>query len=134
MLHKLIFIEDDAATLEAASSFLRRRKYYVVTFCGGAAAIGALQSDQEIGLVVTDLRMPSPDGFDIIRAAGDLSRSNGRALPVIVLTGHATPEDEQKAIALGARCVLRKPIDLRQLMAEIDGIFEPSRRPDTLDS
>lgn len=132
MPSKLLLVEDDEANLETAASFLQRRNYQVVARPGVAGAMRALESDPEIGLVVTDLRMPGLDGFAIIRGAGDLAQKTGRTVPVIVLTGHGTPEDEQRAMALGATSFLRKPVDLRQLLAEIDGKLDAPGRHDSL--
>lgn len=132
MPSKLLLVEDDEATMETAVSFLQRRNYRVVASPGVAGAMRALESDPEIGLVVTDLRMPGPDGFAMIRGVADLAQKTGRAVPVIVLTGHGTPEDERRAMVLGATCFLRKPVDLRQLLAEIDGKLDAPGRHDSL--
>ena len=120
MAKKLLLVEDDEATLDTLSSFLHLRNHRTVSSRCVAGAIDILEKDPEIGIVLTDLRMPGPDGFDMIRSADNLARNTGRTVPVIVVTGHGTQEDEQQAMALGARCFLRKPIDLRQLLAEID--------------
>ena len=120
MPSKLLLVEDDEANLETAASFLQRRNYQVVARPGVAGAMRALESDPEIGLVVTDLRMPGLDGFAIIRGAGDLAQKTGRTVPVIVLTGHGTPEDEQQAKSFGVAHFQRKPIDLIQLRQAIE--------------
>lgn len=128
MPDKLLIVEDDDANLEMISSFLQRRNYQVLARSDVNGALSALEQDLEIGLVVTDLRMPGPDGFDMIGGVADLSRQTGRTLPVIVVTGHGTLKDEQRARGLGAKCFLRKPIDLRQLLAAIDTQLDVAER------
>lgn len=121
MANKLLLVEDDAATLEVMSSFLQRRKFRVVSCSRVVSAMDIFEKDPEIGLVVTDLRMAGADGFDMLRCISDRSRKTGEAVPVIVVTGHGTPEDENRSLALGAAFFLRKPIDLHNLLAAIGG-------------
>lgn len=64
-------------------------------------------------LVILDLVMPELDGFEVLRWI-----QKGKSpppFPVVVLTGSPNPEDETRALGLGAVSVHRKPADLREL-------------------
>ena len=116
---KLLLIDDDAATLDVMTGAFQRRGIDVVA-CGDPQQVEqALQGEPAIGAVVTDLRMPGFDGFEVLRRAGEWSRSRGSALPVFVVTGHGTTDEEQRAMALGARLFLRKPLDLPVLLGHV---------------
>lgn len=116
---KLLLIDDDAATLDVMTGAFERRGIGVVP-CGDPQQVEqALHGEPSIGAVVTDLRMPGLDGFEVLRRAGDWSRARGATLPVFVVTGHGTVEEEQKAMALGARLFLRKPVDLPVLLGHV---------------
>ncbi len=116
---KLLLIDDDAATLEVMAGAFERRGIGVVP-CGDPQQVEqALHGEPSIGVVVTDLRMPGLDGFEVLRRAGDWSRARGVSLPVFVVTGHGTVEEEQQAMALGARLFLRKPVDLPVLLGHV---------------
>lgn len=71
-------------------------------------------------LVILDLSMPRLDGF------GLLERLRGRpgldGVPVVVLTSSASPEDESRALALGARSFHTKPADAEALGLQVRGI------------
>ena len=120
MPSKLLLVEDDEANLETAASFLQRRNYQVVARPGVAGAMRALESDPEIGLVVTDLRMPGLDGFAIIRGAGDLAQKTGRTVPVTVM---APP---LAAVPLKDSTTKARPLPVRR--AAIWSITVPSAR------
>jgi|GEM_PF-1076658 len=116
---KILLVEDDCPALEILSLFLKR--FYPVIACSsGASALRELESNPDIGLILTDLRMPGASGYDVLRSALQYSRRTGKSVPAIVLTGHGTLEDEQQARSLGARCFQRKPIDLPQLLRTIE--------------
>ncbi len=116
---KILLVEDDEPTLELLSLFLGRF-YSIVSCSSGERALNALYTISGIDLIVTDLRMPGLNGFDILRCAAEYSRRTGKPIPAIVLTGHGTPEDESKARSLGVAYFHRKPIDLTKLRTEIE--------------
>jgi CheY-like chemotaxis protein len=61
--------------------------------------------------IVTDLRMPVMDGFQLLQSA----RAHGWSIPVIVISAYADPDTRARARDLGATAFLEKPIDLREL-------------------
>lgn len=123
---KLLLIDDDAATLDVMTGAFERRGIEVVSCADPQQVEQALQGDPSVGAVVTDLRMPGLDGFEVLRRAGDWSRARGSTLPVFVVTGHGTVDEEQRAMALGARLFLRKPIDLPVLLGHVREALRPT--------
>lgn len=116
---KILLVEDDEPTLELLSLFLGR--FYFITACSsGESALKALYKNGDIDLLVTDLRMPGVNGFDILRGAAEYAKRTGRTIPAVVLTGHGTPEDEDRARSLGVTHFHRKPIDLMKLREMIE--------------
>ena len=64
---RVLLVEDDPPTLELLSQFLGRF-YSVIACSSGETAIQALYTNDSIKLIVTDLRMPGVNGFDIVSA------------------------------------------------------------------
>ena len=62
-----------------------------------------------------DLHMPEMSGFDVQSA---LARGHP-AVPVVVMTGHDTSESRTRAIQMGAKVYLCKPINDEALLAAI---------------
>ena len=72
------------------------------------------------GCIVTDLRMPSMDGIELIRALKGL----GCLLPVIVITGHADVSRAVDAMKAGATDFIEKPYESEQLLRAVRGCVE----------
>ena len=88
--------------------------YQVITAQDGAEGIKRL-ADERIGLVLTDLKLPKKDGFDVLRAA----KQENPILPVIVMTAYGTIETAVKAVKEGAYDFLTKPFDTEHLLVLI---------------
>lgn len=72
------------------------------------------------GCVVTDLRMPSMDGIELIRELKALSC----LLPVIVITGHADVSRAVDAMKAGATDFIEKPYEAEQLLRAVRSCIE----------
>jgi len=83
-------------------------------------------------LILLDLKMPGKTGFDVlswIRASPQLSR-----IPVVVLTSSVHTEDRARALELGARQYLVKPVGyaaLEKLAETVDRILQHGVQQDT---
>jgi CheY-like chemotaxis protein len=71
-------------------------------------------------LVILDLLMPEIDGFGVLEWIHE--RQNPPPFPVVVLTSSPKPEDESRALALGAVAVHRKPADVAALGETVQAI------------
>lgn len=77
----------------------------------GREALETLDRQPEIGVVVTDIRMPEMNGLEFIRQSRDRHSDVG----FIVVSGHGEAEQIIEALRLGARNYLRKPYNLLEL-------------------
>ena len=86
-----------------------------------------LQDRHDIGVVVSDIRMPGGNGLDL---ALDVATrlEDARAASIIFITGHATQEDAATAMRLGAAGFLRKPCRLAELVGAVEKGLEQARR------
>src|SRR5690242_16365727 len=72
----------------------------------GARAL-ALVATRPYDVVVTDIRMPGADGFELLAAV----KARDAATEVVLMTGYATVPDAVRAMKLGAFDYLEKPFD-----------------------
>jgi CheY-like chemotaxis protein/two-component sensor histidine kinase len=114
----ILVVDDDADTREMLQRMLASRGASVVTAGSAAEALASIESASGVGLLVTDVAMPSMDGLELVRQVRQ--RGLGEAeLPAIVLTAFVSAEDQQRAAIAGAQAHLSKPVDFSALMREI---------------
>lgn len=109
---KVLFIDDEPMLVKLASSLLGALGYQGATYVRADEAIAAFREQPEAYLAAfTDLTMPLMSGFEVARALLNIRRD----LPVFVMSGNVGHEERSKALALGAREVVAKPISMAQL-------------------
>ena len=86
----------------------------VETFPSGVEFLAAMKTHRP-DCIVLDLHMPQVNGFDV---QSGLAQSKAR-VPVVVITGHDTPESRARALEGGAAAYLLKPVDDLMLLDAI---------------
>jgi len=120
----LAVVDDDADVRVALTRLVSSAGFAVETFASGAEFLRSLE-DHEPDCLVLDLHMPEMSGFDVQSAL-----ATGHAnVPVVVITGHDTPESHARAVQLGARAYLCKPVDDEALLEAIDTAIGGASRP-----
>ncbi len=115
-MKKVLIVDDEKSFLLSLKDGLsiNNDRFQVLTAENGHAAVEVLQAEP-IDLLVTDLRLPKMDGFELLAWA---SRSQPQ-LPVIVMTAFSTPEIEARLAKLNTIQFLEKPLDLGVLQEGI---------------
>jgi DNA-binding NtrC family response regulator len=107
---RIMLLEDDTSLRKFLKIFVESRGHAVV-FDAGAGHVGLerlKRTPGEIDAILSDLRMPIADGFDVLAGA----RALDGAPPVILTSAYWTPEEVALARDLGAFALLPKPFDL----------------------
>jgi two-component system response regulator FixJ len=121
-------VDDDAAIRDSLRLFLELSGFAVQTHASAASFLAAAAG--LAGCVLTDLRMPEIDGFELQRRLAE----GGVHLPVIVMTGQADIPLAVRAMRAGAVDFLEKPFQDEQLLAAIRRALAESRRLQAADS
>lgn len=101
---------------------LERAPYDVMLVADGRAAMEALQSDQEIDLLLLDIMMPYVSGLDVLAEARKMPHR--AELPIIVLTAKGQDSDRERAFELGATDFFTKPFSPSKLLSRINEILD----------
>ncbi|MEZ4292689.1 MAG: response regulator [Myxococcota bacterium] len=104
MADSILIAEDERASAEYLKLLLEERGFEVRVAGNGVEALLALEA-RPVDLVITDLRMPSMDGFELLSHLAQRWPN----LPAIVLSGNDGVEDILEAVRLGAVNYLLKP-------------------------
>lgn len=102
----ILLVEDAYDSREMYAFFLRAAGYAVHEAADGGEAV-AMALEFRPDVIVMDLSLPSMDGLTAIASLSGNPETG--AIPVIVLSAHTFPADEQRARAAGAAAFLAKP-------------------------
>ena len=127
----VLVVEDDAATLDVLTATLRRAGLACAAAGSATQALALTDAGLSSKVIVSDIRMPDISGLEFVE---QLFRDRSGPRPEIVfVSGHAGFEDAVSALRLGARDLLRKPIDVFRLIdlvrAGIAARAEPLQPP-----
>jgi CheY-like chemotaxis protein len=116
----IVLVEDYSDTLYAIAQFLTRHGAKVFP---SPDALEGLQTVREHrpDIVLSDIRLPKRDGFELMRDIRALGAENGGNVPVIAMTAYGAARD--RTIAAGFQAHLDKPFDPDQLLEVIKSIL-----------
>lgn len=110
----VVVAEDSEATSLAVRAYLEELGGHVHVAADGVTALEC-GSWPEIEVMVVDIQLPRLDGLQVISRVRALRPS----LPIIAVTAHAMPGDEQRCLDAGATIYMAKPVPLRVLAESI---------------
>jgi two-component system, cell cycle response regulator len=121
----VLLLIDDSPSMHRLLAFkLKHEGVEFLTCFSGQEGVD-LASSNRPALILLDLNMPEMDGFQVLRALKNDSRTID--IPVIVLSGNSDPEDKVRAFELGAMDFVCKPFDIHELRARIQSAIRISR-------
>ena len=104
---RILVVDDEPKICTMLQAVLQRDGYEVQTFQDAAAALDRFRAS-DFDVVISDLRMPGVNGFELIRQI----KAIRPATPVVAVTGHGTTETAVHALQCGADDYLTKPFDI----------------------
>ncbi|HKL38120.1 MAG TPA: response regulator [Bacteroidales bacterium] len=116
---KILVIDDSETNLLLLRVVLEDEGYEVELMNDSRKAVDYI-SRHDPDLVLLDLLMPGMDGFEFMGQLKDTG-VKGR-FPVLVVTAYDSPDNMQKAKALGAADVINKPIDIPSFINKVESI------------
>ncbi|WP_375396441.1 cell cycle two-component system response regulator CpdR [uncultured Sphingomonas sp.] len=115
---RILLAEDDSVMREYLTRALERSGYAVKSVDRGTAALPLLR-DESFDLLLTDIVMPEMDGIELAQKAAEIAPD----MRVMFITGFAAVTLRAGKTMPQAR-VLSKPFHLRDLVMEVDRLFE----------
>jgi CheY-like chemotaxis protein len=120
----ILLVEDNEMNREMLSRRLSRRGFSVRIAVDGMSGF-RMAMEAIPDLVLMDMTLPDIDGLEITRRLKTDERT--RAVPIIVLTARAMPEDKKRAFEAGADDYDVKPVEIDRLLQKMRTHLE--RRP-----
>ena len=113
---RILCIDDEPEILKFLEAVLVPKGYEVIKAENGEEALEKLK-EERVDLVISDVRMPKMDGFELCRRIKGDERY--RDIPVIIITGLTETKDRIKGIEAGAEDFISKPIDQAEVLARV---------------
>jgi signal transduction histidine kinase/ActR/RegA family two-component response regulator len=118
---RVLAVDDDVDTLETLMSLLQQYGADVRTASSAAGALAVLDVWTP-DLIISDIGMPTEDGYSLIRKIRARPPERGGQVPALALTAYARVEDRLQVLAAGFQMHLPKPIEPSELLAVVSSL------------
>jgi putative two-component system response regulator len=119
---RILIVDDQEPNVTLLKSLLDVSGFGNVTSSTDSSKAVGLCAQLEPDLLLLDLQMPAPDGFEVMSQLEPWTKGRTR-LPILVLTADATPETKRRALAAGATDFLSKPFDTTEVVLRIRNLL-----------
>ncbi len=119
---RILIIDDEEGVREVLKLYLESEKYLIIEADNGEEGIKKMREGAnllQVGLIITDIRMPQVNGVEMI----DYLRKNAPSKPILVLTGYPDSELAVSLLKKGVKEYLVKPIDKKVLLEKVKKIL-----------
>lgn len=119
----VLIVEDSPDTLTLLSTIFRREGANVTTAASASEAL-ARAVDKRPHIIISDIGMPEVDGYQLLEQLRILPGLGD--VPAIAISGYASEEDRERALAAGYLALVPKPIDVDTLFSLIQDLKAPA--------
>lgn len=128
---RILAVDDEASNLLLLQRILERDGYTHVDVTTDSSRVPGMFIAHRPDLVLLDLQMPGMDGFELM---GRLARliGDGCDVPFLVLTADAMDDTRRRALSMGARDFLTKPLDQIELLLRVRNLLQVKQLQDRL--
>ena len=124
---KILIVEDEKSMREVLKILLEGENYDVLSASDGLEGLSYITKDI-FDLVITDMKMPKVDGFELLKKIKDLSPDT----LVIMITAFGTTEKAVEALKLGAYDYINKPFNIDEIRLIVKKAIEKKRLKEEL--
>ncbi len=114
MSRKILIIDDEEGIRESLKLILSDH-YELVLTDGGEQAMGILDNDKTIGVVLLDIKMRKVHGLDVLKQI----KEKHPKIKVIMVTGYKSVETAAEAAKLGASGYIVKPFKAEEILETV---------------
>lgn len=119
---RVLLIEDNESLAESVRIYFQNEGHPLDWVNSVEKAQNSVSFD-DFDLLILDINLPGASGFQLL----NVLRTEGKNLPVLVLTARTEIDDRVSALDLGADDYLAKPFDFRELSARCRALYRRER-------
>jgi len=115
---RILVVDDEPSAREWCQLTLGHHGARVIAAASAGEALAAL-GREAVDVLVSDLRLPGDDGYDLIRRVRELDAERGGRTPAVALTGYPRVEDRSRALDAGYDAHVPKPVAVTELVSVV---------------
>ena len=112
-MHKILIVDDDATTLKLLVHTVDSMGLTGIAASSARKALSILEDNKDIGLIITDMKMPEIDGREFISILQ--SQNKLKDIPVIIISGLVRLSEISDILKNGAARFVPKPLEIASL-------------------
>src|SRR5579862_2193361 len=120
---QIVLVDDNRTNLDLLEQILGTAGYDNVVSISDATSLADRLSDNPPDLLLLDLHMPQVDGFEILRSL-EPELGAPHYLPVLVVSADTSVDIRRRALQMGARDFLLKPVDAIEVLLRTRNLLE----------
>ena len=118
---RILVIDDESTIITMQESILSKLGYTVTTKTSSKEALTVFKSDpQSFDLVITDQTMPALSGAKLAEEILSIRHD----IPIILCTGYSSILSEEKALEIGIKKYLQKPVEIKSLARSVRSVLD----------
>ena len=120
--NRILFVDDDVVTGRVMQRNCDNAQYECKVFQNARECLKTFSTDGA-DVVITDLRMPGMNGFDLLSELRNIDQD----VPILVMTGYSSVENAVEAMKRGASDFIKKPFDFAELRLLMERALKNAR-------
>jgi len=118
----ILIVDDEEANVRLLARILARAGFTHVHSTTSSREVARLYDELRPDLIMLDLRMPDLDGFGVLAQLRERV-SPMDFLPVLAITGDASPQTRQRVLVAGAKDFLEKPFETSEVIVRVENLL-----------
>lgn len=120
---KLLVVDDEQAIVEEMTEYFESCGFVCIGATSAKQAKAIFSGDSEIGVIISDLRMPDEEGIALIKSLVN-AYANKRVFEAILFTGHGGQQEVVDAMRVGIGDYYQKPVNMDELHRAVVRLIE----------
>jgi two-component system cell cycle response regulator DivK len=118
---KILVVDDNQDSRELVVKVLKNKGYEMIEAVDGEEAIEKAIAERP-NLILLDISIPKLNGYEVTQKLKDMEEFEN--IPIVALTAHAMKGDRKKALEAGCEGYITKPINVRELPAQVKSFIK----------
>jgi len=123
MKYSILIVDDEKEFGNSFSQILIANGYNAF-FTTDPLAVNSIMHNQDIDLIIMDIRMPELGGIDLLK----IVKKDRREIPIIMVTGYPSVDSAVQSMRYGALNVYVKPLKIPEIINEIEQVMRSHRK------